>query len=59
MSAAFCNRTTKTAKKAAEFNLMMEVVELEPYRLWIFPGNDAGKRKRDTGPGHIGTQGTL
>lgn len=38
---------------------IMEVIELETDRLWIYPGYDAGRRKRDHGPGNICTQGTL
>lgn len=38
---------------------IMEVIELETDRLWIYPGYDAGRRKRDPGPGNICTQGTL
>ena len=59
MRAAFCSRTTKTAEVMSNFKLIMEVAELESYRLWIYPGNDAGKRKRDSCPGHICIQGTL
>jgi hypothetical protein len=61
MLAVFHTRTAKTAMKTVITTLkrIMEVVKLGSDRLWIYPDDDAGKRKRDPRTGHVGTQGTL